>query len=39
MKTPLGTKVDIGAGHIVLGPRRVPSAPSPRKGHSTLPLF
>jgi len=36
MKTPLGTEVDLRAGHIVLY-RRVPSAP--RKGHSTSTPF
>jgi len=34
MKTPLGTEVDLGAGHIVL---RIPSAS--RKAHSTTPSF
>jgi len=34
MKTPLGTEVDIGRGHIVLDGDSDP----PRKGHSS-PLF
>ena len=34
MKTPLGTDVDLGPGHIVLD-----GVPAPRKGHSTPPLF
>jgi len=33
MKRPLGTEVDLGAGHIVLD-----GVPAPAKGHS-LPLF
>jgi len=35
MKTPLGTEVDLGLGHIVLdgNPAR------PRKGHSSFPPF
>ena len=33
---PLGTKVDLGPGHIVLGGD---PAPPPRKGHSSLPSF
>ena len=36
MKTPPGTKVDIGPSHIVLDGN---PAPSPRKGHSSPPLF
>jgi len=32
MKTPLGTEVDLGSGHIVLD-----GVPDPRKGHSTPP--
>jgi len=34
MKTPLGTEVNLGPGHIVLDGGR-----SPRKGHSSLPSF
>ena len=34
MKTPLGTEVDLGPGHIVLTRSQLP-----RKGHSSPPLF
>jgi len=36
MRTPLGTEVDLGPGHIVLD--RDPAPPRPKEGHNSPPL-